>query len=203
MRLIGALLLGFLLAGEIVHAQQWPFDYWHEGKLVLDTGDTLRGKIKYSIDQDIVQLDVKTVLQSFTARKVVYYEIFDATSGRYRQFYSVPYALKGEYKSPVFFELLTEGKLSLLSRETLETRTTTTGFYGYGTYSRVELVYKYFVLNDKGDLQPFSGKRPDLLDLMANREDEIKRYIRTYRLEAEQRHDLVRVFSYYNTLFKK
>jgi hypothetical protein len=183
--------------------QRWPFDYWHEGKVVLERGDTLRGKIKYAIDQDIIQLDMKGVLQSLTARKVVYYEIMDATTGRYRQFYSVPFALQGAYKAPIFFELLTEGKLTLLAREALETRTNTTGFYGYGTFSRVELVYKYFVLSDKSGVQTFTGKKADMLTLMANRGDEIKRYMRTYRLEAENKSDLIRIFAYYNSLFNK
>lgn len=186
-----------------VSAQRWSFEYWHDGKVVLDVGDTLPGKIKYSIDQDIIQVESKGVLKSFTARKAVFYEIFDAVTGRYRQFYSLPFSPNNSYKSPTFFELLTEGKLTLLTREALENQTTNSGYYGYGGYSRIVLVNKYYVLNDKGDIQAFSGKKNDLFMLMQSRESEIKKFIKTSRLDSDNKSDLTRIFAYYNTLYQK
>lgn len=181
--------------------QQWPFEYWHEGKLVLESSDTLLGKIKYDINSDIIQLDQNTVLQSFTARKIVFFEIFDKTTSRYRQFYSIPYSPSGGYKAPAFFELLSEGKLTLLARESLEQKNS--GYYGYGTVSRLELVYKYYTLSDKGQVDMFSGKRNDLLELMRNREDQVKQFIKTNKISLEYKYHLASVFTYYNSLFKK
>jgi hypothetical protein len=183
-------------------SQRWPFEFWHEGKVVLEEGDTLKGMIKYDISTDIIQLDQKGHLQSFTARKIIYYEIFDATSSRYRQFYSIPYSVTGGYKTPIFFELLSEGKLTLLAREALEYKTSSTGLYGYGSISRQVLVDKFFVLTDKGNVEEFSGKRNDLLALMAKRDDEIKKYIKANRLDIDYKYDVARVFAYYNSLFK-
>ena len=197
------LYVGLVFMFHAALAQQWSFEYWHEGKIVLDVGDTVRGKIKYSIDQDIIQLESNAKLQSFTARKIVFFEIFDALTGRYRQFYSIPFSLNGSYKSPTFFELLTEGKLTLLAREALENQTTNTGFYGYGGYNRIVLVNKYYTVNDKGDIQAFSGKRNDLMLIMRSREDEIKRFMKANRLDTDRTSDLVRIFAYYNTLFNK
>jgi hypothetical protein len=184
-------------------AQQWSFEYWHEGKAVLESGDTLKGKIKYEIDKDLIQVDGNGPLQSLTSRKVVYYEIFDAFSGRYRQFYSIPFSLAGSYKTPTFFELLTEGRLTLMSREALESRTYNTGYYAYGTISRLVLIDKYFVLDEKGDVNPFSGKKNDMLELMRNKDEEIKRFIRDNNISMDRKADVVRTFVYYNTLFKK
>jgi hypothetical protein len=184
-------------------AQQWPFEYWHEGKLVLEAGDTLKGKIKYDIQTDIIQFDQKGALQSFTGRKIVFYEIFDVTSSRYRQFYSIPYSPTGGYKAPVFFELLSEGKITLLAREALENKTYNTGYYGYGSISRIVLVNKYFTLNDKGVVEPFAGTKKDLLQLMEKKEDEVKRFMKVNRLDLDRKYDLARVFDYYNSLFKK
>jgi hypothetical protein len=189
-------------SGVAVFAQQWSFEYWHDGKAVLESGDTLKGRIKYEIDKDLIQVDVKGSMQSLTSRKVVYYEIFDAVSGRYRQFYSIPFSLSGGYKTPTFFELLSEGKLTLVAREALENRSYNTGYYGYGTINRLVLVDKYFVLNEQGDINPFSGKKNELLELMKNREDEIKRFIRTSNVNLERKSDVVRTFAYYNALFK-
>jgi hypothetical protein len=186
-----------------VFAQQWPFEYWHDGKAVLESGDTLRGKIKYEIDKDLIQVDVNGTLQSLTSRKVIYYEIFEAVTGRYRQFYSIPFSLTGGYKTPTFFELLSEGKLTLIAREALENRSYNAGYYAYGTINRLVLVDKYFVLDEKGDVNPFSGKKADLLELMRNREEEIKRFIRTSNVNMDRKSDVVRTFAYYNALFKK
>lgn len=198
------LALIFILSFDINQAisQRWPFEYWHEGKVVLESGDTLKGKIKYEIDKDLIELDQKGAFQSLTSRKVVFYEILDATSGRYRQFYSVPYSPNGGYKSPSFFELLSEGKLTLLAKEALETRSYSSGYY-YGTVSRVVLVNKYFVLDDKGNINPFSGKKPELLELMKNREDEIRKFMKSASVNLDYKPDMARTFAYYNALFKK
>jgi hypothetical protein len=199
MRIFGLILFSILTIETF--GQKWPFDYWHEGKMVLESGDTLKGKIKYDINSDIIQLDQNNHLQSFTARKLIYYEIWDATSSRYRQFYSIPYAPSGGYKTPIFFELLSEGKLTLLAREALEYKSSSVGYYGYSTVSRLVLVDKYFTLNDKGQVESFSGKKSDLLDLMSKRDDEVKHFIKSKKLDLDYKYDMAQVFRYYNSLF--
>lgn len=201
--MIRLLSCSFFLLCITASAQQWSFEYWHDGKAVLESGDTLRGRIKYEIDKDLIQVDVKGTLQSLTSRKVLFYEISDAVSGRYRQFYSIPFSFTGGYKTPSFFELLTEGKLTLLSKEALENRSYNTGYYAYGTISRLVLVEKYFVLDEKGNVAPFSGKKSELLEIMHNKDDEIKRFIKSNDINMERRLDVVRTFAYYNALFKK
>ena len=198
MKILGLVLISFLTIESL--GQKWPFDYWHEGKMVLESGDTLKGKIKYDINSDIIQLDQNNRLQSFTARKLIYYEIWDATSNRYRQFYSIPFAPTGGYKTPIFFELLAEGRLTLLAREALEYKSSSLGYYGYGTVSRLVLVDKYFTLNDKGQVEPFSGKKNDLLDLMAKRDNEIKRFIKSRKIDLDYKYELAQVFTYYNSI---
>src|SRR6218665_1551351 len=93
-------------------AQQFPFELWHDGRIVLDSGDTLRGTVKYNMNEDLLQYKAGTRNESYSARKVLFYEIFDNTVKRYRQFYSLPYSAVGSYKAPVFFELLEEGKIT-------------------------------------------------------------------------------------------
>src|SRR5882757_6203844 len=79
---------------------KFPFDYWYEGKIVLETGDTLHGQVKYSLD-DLVQVSKSRTLETYTARKVLFFEIYDASGKRYRQFYSLPFAVAGQYKTPI------------------------------------------------------------------------------------------------------
>ena len=167
----------------------------------MDSGDTLKGLVKYSTQNDLVQFQANNRLETFTARKIVTFEIFDATVKRYRQFYTVPYALTGQYKAPVLFELMEEGKMTLLAREALETRTYSS-YYGYGTQIRTVLVNKYFLLKEDGSILPFSGRKKDMIELMGNKGEAVERYIKEHKLNFDRKYDVARIVEFYNSLFK-
>lgn len=193
----------YLLVGlGTISAQQFAFEYWHEGKVILDTGDTLKGALKYDMQNDLLQFQVNEKNQSFTARKVLFYEIFDVTIKQYRQFYSLPYSVSSGYKAPVFFELLAEGKITLLCREALEYRSYSSSFYYYGSTTRLVLVYKYFLLQDDGNIVEYNGKKSDWLDVMDKRSDDVQRYAKTNKLSFDDKSELVKIITYYNSFFK-
>jgi hypothetical protein len=200
MRVLLLFILGFISLP--LSGQQFAFEYWHTGRAVLDTGDTLRGNIKYELQSDILQVQANKKLESFTARKVLFFEIFDETVKRYRTFYSLPFSQAGQYKAPVFFELLEEGKLTVLCRESLEYRTTSSSFYYYGNYTRLVLVYKYFILKENGDIEEFIGKKNDWYELMRNKADEVESYVKSNRLDFNDKYELGRIIAYYNSLYK-
>lgn len=183
-------------------AQQFPFEFWHEGKALLETGDTLRGKIKYDPQNDLIQMERNGKYETLTSRKVIYYEIFDAQLNNYRQFFALPYSPSGGYKIPSFFELLSEGKITLLSKESLEYRSTNAGFY-YGSVSRLVLVHKYFLLKEDGAIERVTGSKNDFIDMMGSRSEEVRKYMKTNRLGLERKEEIGRVIGYYNSLFRK
>lgn len=186
-----------------VSAQQWPSEFWHDGKIIIDSGDTLRGQIKYDLQTDVIQYNnQKGVVEAFTARKVLFCEIFDNTSGQYRQFYSLKYNATSGYRTPVFFELLTDGKITLLCRERLENQTTSSPYYYGATYSRVILVYSYFMLKENGDIVDFSNKRSDVQTMMGKHWDNVQGYMKDNKLRLENKDQLVKIISYYNSFFK-
>jgi hypothetical protein len=78
----------FVIISVCSSAQKFPFEFWHEGKIILESGDTLRGQVKYSMQEDLVQLQTQRTVEPYTSRKVIFFEIFDVTIKRYRQFYS-------------------------------------------------------------------------------------------------------------------
>jgi hypothetical protein len=182
-------------------SQQWPMELWHEGKIVLLTGDTLKGKIKYDLSQDLVQYNTPDQrIEAFSARKVLFFEIFDVTVHKYRQFFALPYSATSTYRTPTFFELLEEGKMTLLSREALEYRSYSSPYY-VGSYTRVVLVYKYFFLDENGDITEFIGNKNDLLDLMGPKADEVEKYMKANRLNYDEKYDFAKIIAYYNSLF--
>ena len=189
-----------ILCGLPCYAQQFPSEFWHEGKIVLESGDTLKGSIKYDLQNDLLQFAKEGRLESFTARKVVFFEIFDVTIKRYRQFFSIPYTTSAAYKAPVIFELLAEGKFTLLCRESIEYRSYSNSFYNYGTQTRLVLVYHYFLLKEKGLIEPFVGKRADLIDLMGKNGSLVEKYMKVNKLKLTDRNDFTQIISYYNSL---
>lgn len=193
------IVIGFFMS-FLAHSQQFPFEFWHDGKIVLETGDTLKGSIKYDLQSDLVQFSKGDKLESFTARKMTYFEIFDQTSRHYRHFYSIPYTTSGTYKAPVIFELLTEGKMTLLCRESVEYRSYSNSFYSYGTSTRMVMIYNYFMLQENGNIEPFIGKRSDLLRLMGNASMQVEKYIKANKLDITDRNEFTQIVQYFNSL---
>ncbi len=200
------LLTMLLVSLHIAKAQQFSFELWHEGKAVLESGDTLRGILKYEQSQDykgdLLQVKIRGQLQSYSPRKILFFEIFDSSAKRYRQFYSLPYSENNTYKSPVFFELLCEGKITVLYREKLEYRTTSSPYAYYGTTTRLVLVNVYYLLKPDGTITDFTGRKSDWLRLMDGREKEVKGFAKDNRLEFDNKYELARIIEYYNSIVK-
>jgi len=187
-------------------AQDFPSELWHEGKIVLLSNDTIKGKIKYDLQNDIIQLEVDNLLKTYSARKILFFEIFDATLNSFRQFYSLPYSVQSNYKIPILFEVLYAGKLSLLTREEIVTESVHP--YNYSPYyyspsyngTRTKLAYKYYFMDEKGNIMLYSMKKKDLIKYYPKKQKEIKQYINKNHLKHDRMRDLVRLTAYYNAL---
>ncbi|MBL0743762.1 hypothetical protein [Chryseolinea lacunae] len=204
----GAMVM-LLMMGCLTQAfAQFPSELWHEGKIVLVEGDTLKGLVKYDLPQNLVQYTARdNRTEAFSARKVLFFEIYDTSVRRYRQFFALPYMGMGtgaDYKAPIFFELLTEGKMTLLCRESLETRMYNSSPYygGYynNSYSRVVLVHTYYLLDENGNISEFTGNKSDLLQRMGKKSEEVEKYMKENRLKYDDPYDFVRIVAYYNSL---
>jgi hypothetical protein len=200
LKLFRVLFVVFLLIEGANVFAQYPSELWHEGKVVLESGDTLRGMIKYDFQQDLVQYALKDqTAEVFTARKVLFFEIYEVAIHQYRRFFALPYATQTGYKAPIFFELLEEGKMTLLAREFLEYKSYRSMYFGM--YTKLVLSYRYYFLNEKGEITEFNGTRNDLVQLMGKKADAVETYMRKNHLRTDERSDLVQIIDYYNSLF--
>lgn len=189
-------------------SQDFPSERWHNGKLVLLSEDTIVGKIKYDLQNDLLQVNVRNVLQTYSSRKILYFEIFDETIESYRHFYALPYSVQANYKVPLLFEVLYEGRLSLLCREEIVTESVPQyNSYPYSSYgsspynqSRARLSYKYYFLDEKGEIQDYNMKKSELMSFFKKHNQEVKQYIKKNKLKHDKMRDLVRLTAYYNAL---
>ena len=187
-------------------AQDFPSELLHEGKVTLANGDTLSGNIKYDMENDLIQIVYKGTIQTYSARKLMYFTIYDNTVDMYRTFYSIPYEIEQNYERPLLFEVLYEGKLSLLAREKIVTETVPQYSYAYRSsvnMTRTKLDYEFFFLDQKGNFVKYDLKKPMLYDLMSRKEPQIKNYIKKNKLKTDSRRDLVRITAYYNALIEE
>jgi hypothetical protein len=184
-------------------AQDFPSEIFHEGKVVLNSEDTISGKIKYDLPNDLIEVIAGNVVHTLTARKILNFTIFDKTVDMFRTFYSVPYNWELNYKVAMLFEVLYEGRLSLLARESIVQETVPQYSYYYRSpynLSRPRLSYEYFFLDRKGNFVKYNLKKAELLNIMDAREPQIKQYIKKNRLKVDSRRDLIRIVTYYNSL---
>ncbi|MEQ8237643.1 MAG: hypothetical protein RIA69_00450 [Cyclobacteriaceae bacterium] len=195
------LIFGVLFCSVFFAKGQFSNEVYHDGFLVNTDSDTIRGLIKYDLEANIVQLVRNNVVKTYSSHKVFYFEIFDKILDNYRQFYSIPYKVNYNYEIPIIFEVLYEGRISLLAREAIvqETVSNSSAYWG-GNFIQNRVSYSFYFLDKEGNIDFYNGKRNDLLKLLPKHTGELKSFIKENRLEHDEIRDLIRIIAYYNTL---
>ncbi len=208
--------VALLLLGSFwrVSAQTFSQEVWYDGKVVLDTEDTLTGSVRFDLASNLLEVGAGGVVKAFSARKVASFEIYDAVHQQTRYFYTLPYNSVSDYKVPTFFELITQGQLSLLCREALVTETVPM-YGGYGSYSygglggfgrpgnyitRTRIADEFYFGYTNGNIRRFMGNKKDFYSLVRNHEKEVKEFIEERKLHFDERSDLAKIVEYYNYL---
>ena len=204
MKYTGILLL-FIFWANLLQGQTLSKDVWHEGEVNLFSGETLHGKLRYDLDNDNVQLQTQGILKSFNAFQVESFFFFDQVQKQPRHFYTLPYTKVGKYESPTFFELFTEGEVSLLNREVINYRyLTPTGYWatrvsvGNVAVPEVEDVY-YVLVREK--VTKLDSPKSQLQELLKDREQEVEQFVQKKRLGYSKRPDLISIVEFYNSFF--
>ncbi len=198
----------FFISAESAFSQDFPSEIWHNGKVVLINGDTVKGDIKYDFQNDLIQLNANGILKTYGARKLFYFDIFDEMAGGHRYFYSLPYKVHSDYETPILFEVLFEGNISLLAREEIVTENVSASQYNYyyypmspyNNYTRERLAYKFYFLEEGGEIRYYNLKKNDLLAIFGKHSKQINQYMKKNRLKHDELRDLVRITSYYNAI---
>ena len=197
MRLILSIVFCFLL---LLGNAQFSSDIWHDGYLVTSDKDTLQGKVKYDMENNSIQFYNEKVIRTFSSYQVFYFNIFDELLDNYRQFYCIPYRLKTDYKTPIIFELLYEGELSLMAREAVVQESVPVGNTVYSGIRRDRLQQQFFFVDKKGRITSYKGKRGELLAIMSDKSSQVKTFMKKNRLKSNTARDLVRVTAFYNSI---
>ncbi|SHK48234.1 hypothetical protein [Hymenobacter psychrotolerans] len=114
-----------------------------------------------------------------------------------------------DFKSPAFFEQLSNGPRMLLRRESLVERTMNTGPYGYGygagrylsTYTQVK--DDFYLATPAGDIIPLRNPKKDLLAVFQGQSRQIEQYVRDNKLSFTVARELAFIVNYANSLVKQ
>lgn len=183
------------------NGQSLPPDYWHPGTVVFINGDSVKGKVKYNFDQNIVQLSYQDRIYSYTPQKVDHFYFYDITNDSLkRNIKTFDYNKTENYIIPIFFEILVDKKRPLLRRESVVVRTNAgvmmQGFTN--TYRVLDYEY-YYRTNDK--ISDVPGRRRKLAKSFGSEWRAILDYMKDNNLRATNQRHLIKLYNYFNNTY--
>lgn len=191
------------ILGLSCFAQEFSSRLFHQGWLVTEDQDTVRGDIKYDMETNAVQVVIdKEKVNTYSSKKILYFEIFDNLLKTYRQFYAIPYQVESNYKVPILFEVLYEGKTSLLVREKIVMTTDpySQAYFNGPAASSEKLSFTYYFVDTEGNMTMYNGKKNHLFEILEDNSDQVKEYVKANRLKTDEMRDIVRITAFYNSL---
>jgi hypothetical protein len=195
------LLLWLLLSPFGLFAQEFSQNYWHEGEVDTEIGETVSGKLKYHIEDNTLQFQNGTTLKSYSPRTVKAFQLKDALTKKERVFYTLDYKDENGSENKYFFELLVEGHFSLFCREKIMERIENyhDPYWIGGRNVRVSyLAYDFFLMNEKGVIKRCESNIKSLQAFMKGQESDIKEFVKRNKLSLSSREDMIKIIEYYN-----
>ncbi|MDQ3291851.1 MAG: hypothetical protein M3Q05_11240 [Bacteroidota bacterium] len=194
---------------------------WAEGKIVLTTGETLSGPVSYYYNKEIIQVKGNDDLtRTFSPVNVAYFQGFNEEKQvlqTFRPFLWSPNPDAAAFKTPAFFEVVTEGKYTLVKRTAYVIRNldpipmyTSLGRY-YEPYNSNETLqpgknyqlarlHSYYLLTPENEIVSLRNPKKDLEDLYQDKAISMKAYIRDKKLSYKNPVALTHVVQYFNHL---
>lgn len=186
--------------------QELPNEMWHPGVLVLNDGDSIKGNIQYDFKTNLIQLAIDGQVKAFSSQQLLSVSFHGQYFKRFRYFYALPYNINGSVDVPIFFEILEEGPITLMSREYVVVQNNNnynSPFYR-GTSrtlsSRSILSYDYYFLTTDGRIVQYTEKKKDLLAFFGKYQNDVEKYMRKNKLRSDRQLDLIKITNYYNEL---
>ena len=179
-----------------------PFNqgFWCEGSITLNNQKVITGQVSYDLKFNAVQVRRGGVVRTYTAENVDQFSLFDQVKHRQRHYVALDVPLDEGYQRKTFFEVLTDGDLTVLRRtKYLRRPRVTEDFRAPHIYLNAVCRHTYYVFND-GKFFQIEDFKEQVLPLMTRHEEVVKEYIQQCRLKLRKIHEQMRVVHLYNQL---
>ena len=198
----------FFLFSHQIYGQNFSKEYWHKGEAYLFNEESVNGSIRYDLDQNNITVRTSdNKLRSYNASQVEQFWIQDELQKRVRYFYALPQVVKDDYRVLYFFELLIEGKITLLCRENFVVKQA--GYYSpymWGGWvnggSYIVQEDDYFLLDKEGNVVDVEETREAIMDLFGEKKEVMELYLLDHNNKLRNREDLLKTIRYYNEVYK-
>ncbi|QMU27777.1 hypothetical protein [Adhaeribacter radiodurans] len=194
---------------------------WVAGKVVLTTGETLSGALSYFYNKEIIQVKgADGFTRAFSPVNVSYFQGFNEKKQVLQIFKPFKWSPNPDvpgFKTPAFFEVVTEGKYTLVKRTAFVIRNldpvpmyASLGRY-YEPYStnetlhsgknyQITRLHSYYVLTPENEIINLRNPKKDLENLYQDKASSMKAYIRDKKLSYKNPVALTHVVQYFNHL---
>jgi hypothetical protein len=205
----------------LVKSQDLNVQEWQQGKVILTNGDTLAGAVVYHRKGEMLQVQqADGATKTYSPVSVASFTVFNEQTRRFQTFRSYPWAQRADYqayKTPAFFEVIAEGKYTLVGREALAIRNqdpvpryASAGRYyeAYpaenlrynGLYSQVVAMKQYYVLTPGQEIVALRNPRKDLPGLFRDKAGIMNQFMKNRNLSYHNSTDLIPVIRHFNSL---
>ena len=199
-------------------AQNFSADLWHQGELRLNDNSYVKGQVKYDLEHDAVRIKRNGKIETYAAQQVASFRIVDARTKAFRNFFTLPYANKTGHKRPKLFEVIVEGKATLLAREFITTISNSrnnvnrrglgnnrfgngvgnSGLRNPALGTRQILAHKMFIVNLDGNIREVTARKRDLFYILKGHDTELKKFIKKRNLKLSKVRDMAHIVGHFN-----
>lgn len=199
----GLIFVGFSPFRTLAQSHQ-DLESWNPGYMVTLDEDTLYGPISIHFNNEVVQINENNAVKTYGVNQLTMVHIKENESEKERFFYAFPYHPYSSYKPSKLFEMLFSGKyVCLLGRESLVTETVPVyDSFTFRTYynTRTRLNSDFYFMFEGEKVKAFNGTRKDLLNLLKDKSEDLKKYLSANKFNLTQKEDLIKIITEYNKL---
>ncbi len=189
-----------------LNAQEFSLEKWHYGEIDLNSGETLKGFIRYNFKDNIVDYNWGKTYRKFSARNLSAFQIKDTLTQQIRTFYTFLLPNLNQDLVPSFLELLVEGDISLLSRSFIKHKTRNyynSSFSGLSVSSYRALEHDFFIIKNHKKIIPLPISPQDIINSFNHHKEKLETYRKKNRLKLSKKTDIIKIVNYYNALNRK
>jgi hypothetical protein len=191
--------LGFA-QGEADYAQA----RWHNGQVELASGQTLSGKLKYQINQNVVLLKQNDgTLQTLNSWQIKNFSFYDTLRKTQRRFCTLAHPNPRSTKDALFLEVVYEGFISLMSYE--KTRLQAYPEDGNQKWRKPGYYVAddvFYLVDMTGKMQKYTGLEK-IAPIMGETPLKMRQFIQTHQLNLNKRQDFKFLVEHYNQIISR
>lgn len=176
---------------------------WQTGNIHLFTKEVVKGyPVKYDFGSDLAEIkDTKNDTVVYVpGHQIREFEVYSPQEKKVHVYINEFKYTKKAYP-PVFYELLAAGKMELLKKikvVLIKANYNSTLDVGSKTDTK-SLRFELFVYNGKEMIKLIKSKKK-ILALLEDKKEQINQYIKDEKISVKKEEDLIKLFTYYNSL---